>query len=105
MNRCEFINSLSSSSGKDIEEYILNYFNEVMLLYSIFGSCDNVSISIIDGKINPFIIHFDSEEGATKMNNATNGMILSIYGSKYTIDSSVEDKSILISLINQAGMV
>lgn len=102
LDRCEFISTLSSSSNISVEDYILNYFNEIMLLYNLFGDCDSV-ISIDGGAISPFNILFNSSEDAIKMHNYINGMPLRIYDTKYIVNSIVSDKSIKVSL--DAGMV
>lgn len=105
MNRCGFISSLSSSSGIDIEDCILNYFNETMLLYNLFGNCDNVKVSVNGNVINPFRISFNSKEDAVKMNDSIDGMILHIYNNKYIVGSKIDDKSLNVSLdMIAAGM-
>ena len=105
MDRCKFISTLSSSSNVSVEDYILNYFNEIMILYNLFGDCDNVSISIDNGIINPFNILFKNDIDAAKMHNHINKMPLYIYDKKYIIHSDVNGNSIKVSLDVFAGMV
>ena len=104
MDRCRFINSLSSSSDISIEEYILNHFEEVMLLYNLFGNCDTVNISVDNKIINPFTIAFKNKKDANEMQGLINGTFLHIYGDKYFINSVVDDKSIRINILNTASM-
>lgn len=106
VDRCGFIASLSSSSGTRVEDYILNHFEEVMLLYDIFGNFENLHISVDKNIINPFNISFTNEKDALEMNNLINGTTLHIYGDKYFIGSEViNNKLIKVTLTEYASMV
>lgn len=106
VDRCGFIASLSSTSNNSVEDYILNHFEEVMLLYDIFGNFENLHISVDKNIINPFNISFVNDNDALNMNNLINGTTLHICGDKYFIGSEViNDKLIKVTLTECASMV
>ena len=100
MDRCEFINSLSSSSDMSVEEIILNHFEEVMILYNLVGNCDTMSITVDNKIVDPFVISFDTKKDANIMQDLINGTFLHIYGYKYLINSIVEGKIVKLHIIN-----
>lgn len=96
MDSCGFIAALSSSSGKPVESIINDNFSVSMLLYNLFGNCDNVDITIDDYEANRYNINCDYD--IMTINNISEQMILSIHDNKYIVNSKAIQNGINVTI-------
>ena len=99
MDSCRFMAALSSSSGKPVEDIINDDFSVSMLLYNLFGNCDNVDITIDNYESNRYNINCDYD--IMTINNISERMILSIHDNKYIVNSKAINTGISVTI---AGM-
>lgn len=88
----EFIKGITSD---DIAQVVLQSFDELMVLYHIVGSRQDVEICIENGS-NPvsFILMMESHEEASNLANTMNGLDFDVYGVRYIINMICRGNSI-----------
>lgn len=101
MDRVEFVQSIPDSNDHEtLKELILNYFNEVMLLYNLVGTCEDTSITKTDSDccVASFSVVFKTESEACKMHNIMNQFIITCYNKKYIIHTKYSKKTVDINM-------
>lgn len=101
MDRVEFIQSIPNDNDNEIlKNVILQYFDEVMLLYNLVGTCEDTSITKIDSdySVASFSVIFKTESEAYKMHTIIDQVIITCYGKKYVINTNINKKTVEINM-------
>lgn len=91
MDRIEFSNSIDNISSEDI----IKSFDNIMTLYNIVGSYDNIKISKKPGELASFNITFEDEESVKNIIAICDGMKIDIYNHSVTIKCEHEKSNFL----------
>lgn len=100
MDRVEFAKSIVCEK-KSIEEIVTESFNEIMILYNLFGDIDNIKISKFNStNIAAFSIIFKNKKEALAMKSIVeDNLILSVYNNKYIVKCvDIDDKTIKMTI-------
>lgn len=100
MNRETLIHSMNNITSDAIFEFF-DQLMAVCCLYNVFGY-DDVSVTCNDK--NSFDISFDNEDIAKEVYQRSNGMNITLYETKYIIDSSYTECNVHI-ILNTPGKV
>lgn len=83
MTTDEFVKAISSD---DIASVVTHCFDELMVLYHIVGTRQDIDICTSNSN-SPiaFMLLMDSESDAIKLTESMNGLDFSVYGSTYVV--------------------
>lgn len=91
MNAIDFVKNFNSNN---ISAIITNFFDEIMVLYNLVGSRQNICIDSDDASIARFIIQADSDEEATKIYNSLNCSEFVVYDTIFKISMDLNGNSV-----------
>lgn len=93
-----FVNSINTPH---FEQAVTQYFDQHMMLYNLVGSCNN--IQKIDGELSEssisFILQFNSEEEASKMQFILLDKIACIFGRRFNIVEELRGSSLIVKFV------
>lgn len=82
----DFVKAITSD---DIVQVVTQCFDELMVLYHIVGTRQDIDICTDNSKMPiSFILLMESESDAIKLTESMNGLDFSVYGSSYIIGMS-----------------
>ena len=82
----DFVKAITSD---DITKVVTQCFDELMVLYHIIGTRQDIDICTDNSKMPiSFILLMESESDAIKLTESMNGLDFSVYGSSYIIGMS-----------------
>ena len=88
----EFVHNLNSD---DIPHIVANYFDEIMVLYNLVGSRQDIEICTdSSSNIVKFILLMDCEESATELYESLNNTEFSVYRDRFNIVMTLSGSSI-----------
>lgn len=88
----DFVHNLNSD---DIPYIVANYFDEIMVLYNLVGSRQDIDICTdSSNKAIKFILLMDCEESAIELYNALNNTEFSVYRDRFSIGMTLSESSI-----------
>ena len=92
MTTDEFVNSIASN---DLCHLITKCFDELMVLYHLVGSRQDIEICTDNSKAPiSFMLLMESESDAINLTEKMNGLDFSVYGIKYIINMTRSNASI-----------
>ena len=96
MNLIDFVHSINTN---DITSAVTKYFEEVMVLYNLFGYHD-LDICTDNGSSSAtFIVLTESENEAMNIYNRLNDSYYTVYGTKYKVCMRISGCSVKIQMI------
>lgn len=88
----DFVKSITSD---DMCQLVTKCFDELMVLYHIVGSREDIEICADNSGTNvSFTLMMESEEGAAKLTENMDGLDFSVYGMVYIVDMICSGSSI-----------
>lgn len=88
----DFVKSITSD---DIATIVTKHFDELMVLYHVVGSRQDVDICTDNSKMPiSFVLLMESESEAIKLTENLNGTYFSVYGVSYDISMTRNEASI-----------
>ena len=104
MTMPDFIKSIDS--GNDLDRLIGIRFDEISVLYSIIGNhAEIISISEDTNGVARFTLLMENEVEATKVCDEINGLIFTLYGSRYLVNLSRGSMNTVVATIALVGKV
>lgn len=101
MNSEEFVKSITSD---DIARVITKSFDEVMVLYHLVGTRQDIDICTDNSNMPiSFVLLMESESDAIKLTESMNGMDFTVFGTGYTVAMSCNGASIHTNIIRKAS--
>lgn len=92
MNALEFIKNFNSD---DISNIVTRFFDEIMVLYNLVGSRQDIDICTDDGSsIATFILLMDSEKDAETLYNSLNGTNFTVYEDLFIVSMQLHGERI-----------
>lgn len=92
MTTDEFVKAITSD---DITQVVNQCFDELMVLYHIVGTRQDIDICTDNSKMPiSFVLLMESENDAIKLTESMNGLDFSVYGDLYSISMSCSGASI-----------
>ena len=93
-----FVNSINTPH---FEQAVTQYFDQHLMLYNLIGSCNN--IQRIDGEMSEssmsFILQFNSEEEAKKMQFILLNKIACIFNRRFSIVEELRGSSLIVKFV------
>lgn len=95
MDRREFVNSFMVDN---IEQYVFNYFDQVMALYDLVGSCDvrNIVSRAHEDNSMRFSLLLSSHDSLIKLKSIVDNTQLCVYNRKYNMNANIFDTNTLL---------
>ncbi len=91
-NATEFVHNFNSD---DLPSIIINYFDEVMVLYNVVGNRQDLDICTDNNaSLSTFILLMESEDDAKTLYENLNQSSFSVYNTKYNINMEINKASI-----------
>lgn len=88
----EFVNAISAD---DIPSIVTQCFDELMVLYHIVGTRQDIDICTDNSKMPiTFLLLMESESDAIKLTESMNGMDFSVYGVTYIISMTCQGTNV-----------
>ena len=104
MTMPDFIKSIDS--GNDLDRLIGIRFDEISVLYSIIGNhAEIISISEDTNGVARFTLLMENQAEAARICEDINGLIFTIYDSRYLVHLSRDTVNTVIATITQVGRV
>ena len=92
MTTDEFVKSIASD---DIREVVNQCFDELMVLYHLVGTRQDIDICTDSSRMPiSFMLLMESESDAIKLTENMNGLDFSVYGVKYVVSMSCSGATI-----------
>lgn len=101
MNRIEFFQSIKLNDLA-VADYIVNCFNQVMLLYNILSKVsNNIEISRMQDNMIQFRLEYENPNNIQELNNHISQIpYINVYGMQYSLQSHIDTpNSIIIIMI------
>ena len=93
----DFVHNLNSDN---IPHIVTNYFDEIMVLYNLVGSRQDIEICTDSSNDTvKFILLMDCEESATELYNSLNNTEFSVYSDRFIIGMTLSGSSITTTII------
>ena len=83
MNTEDFVKSITAD---DIAAIVTKSFDELMVLYHLVGTRQDIDICADSKMPISFVLLMESESDAIKLTEGLNGMEFTVYGTSYLID-------------------
>lgn len=99
MNTTEFVKSFSSDN---ISAMVVNFFDEIMVLYNLIGDRQDLDICTDDSSsVATFTLLMENEADAKSLYDNLNNSEFEVYGNKFNISMTLSESSI-ITVISKA---
>lgn len=95
MDRREFVNSFMVDN---IEQYVFNYFDQIMALYDLVGRCDvkNIISRAHEDNSMRFGLLLSSHDSLLKLKSIVDNTQLCVYNKKYNMNANICDANTLL---------
>ena len=98
MNTVDFLKQFESKNTS----LIVNFFNELMILYNLFGDKQDIYVHNDDASLAVFRIILDDPSDANRMCNGLDCTEFSVYDLTYTISTQLqENKDVIVTVIRK----
>lgn len=98
MNTVDFLKQFESKNTS----LIVNFFNELMILYNLFGDKHDIYVHNDDASLAVFRIVLDNPSDADRMCNELDCTEFSVYDLTYTISTQLqENKDVIVTVIRK----
>lgn len=99
MNTTEFVKNFSSDN---ISAMVVNFFDEIMVLYNLIGDRQDLDICTDDSSsVATFTLLMENEADAKSLYDNLNNSEFEVYGNKFNISMTLSESSI-ITVISKA---
>lgn len=99
MNTTEFVKNFSSDN---ISAMVVNFFDEIMVLYNLIGDRQDLDICTDDSSsVATFTLLMENEADAKTLYDNLNNSEFEVYGNKFNISMTLSESSI-ITVISKA---
>lgn len=99
MNTQEFVKNFDSHN---ISSLVTRFFDEIMVLYNLVGSRQDIDICTDDGtSVASFILMMDSAEQASELYANLNGTVFSVYENCFEVSMQMESDSSVKAIISK----
>lgn len=99
MNTTEFVKNFSSDN---ISTMVVNFFDEIMVLYNLIGDRQDLDICTDDSSsVATFTLLMENEADAKTLYDNLNNSEFEVYGNKFNISMTLSESSI-ITVISKA---
>jgi hypothetical protein len=96
MNTFEFVKNFSSD---DISSIVTRFFDEIMILYNLVGSRQDIDICTDNSaSVATFILMMDSENDAQKLHDSLHNTTFAVYGDVFSIEMILTGASVTTTI-------
>lgn len=99
MNTIDFVKNIES---EDISSIIMNFFDEIMVLYNLVGNKQNIQINTDnDASLASFTLNMETEEDALELFDKLNGSDFDVYDDGFNISMTISKNTIVTVIIRK----
>lgn len=96
MDSEEFIIGLT---GEDLGTMMINFFDEIMVLYNLIGGRSDIHVSADDTSSATFHIMADDKDNALRIYNCLNHITFKIYNIDFKVNMDLDDDGIIVAKV------